>query len=202
MRRAATLPFLNVCVAVRVCVCSCVRVCLSERRSERLIKRAILQVVSLSHWGKSLALFAQLPHCFNPFSDYWAQAQLPVHIFTPQRQKERHAQYLTSFFKKFSRFGYCLFKATPRYSLTGQLTHVWTSTANSVRAAALNQFLQAELAARQRWCKSVTWWHSVMSQSHRIKVGATDKAFQEHCLLWEKEATVGADFDLFNLSQE
>ena len=37
-----------------------------------------------------------------------------------------------------------------------------------------------------------------MSQSHRIKGGASDEAFQEQCFLWERGASVGADFDLLN----
>ena len=37
-----------------------------------------------------------------------------------------------------------------------------------------------------------------MSQSRRIKGGITGEAFQEHCFLWEKRASVGVDFDLFN----
>ena len=41
----------------------------------------------------------------------------------------------------------------------------------------------------------VTWWLSVMSQSHRIKGGATGEAFQERCFLWER----GASVELFNL---
>lgn len=40
-------------------------------------------------------------------------------------------------------------------------------------------------------------WHgdvSAMSQSHGIKGGATDEAFQEQRTLWESGASVGADF--------
>ena len=42
--------------------------------------------------------------------------------------------------------------------------------------------------------------HSVMSCSHLliIKVDSTDEAFQEQCFLWENQASVGADFDLFS----
>ena len=78
-------------------------------------------------------------------------------------------------------FSACLFKARPppEYSsLVGQLTHAW--------AAELNQFSHAKLAAGMNdanawhgdavWCHKVTelkplllQWHSVMSQSHRIK---------------------------------
>ena len=44
----------------------------------------------------------------------------------------------------------------------------------------------------------VVWMSlSVMSQSHRIKGGAPDEAFQEQCFLWERGASVRADFDLF-----
>ena len=37
-----------------------------------------------------------------------------------------------------------------------------------------------------------------MSQSHRIKGGTADEAFQEQCFLWDRGAPVGVDFDLFN----
>ena len=37
-----------------------------------------------------------------------------------------------------------------------------------------------------------------MSQSHNIKGGTTDEAFEEQCFLWERGAAVGADFHLFN----
>ena len=37
-----------------------------------------------------------------------------------------------------------------------------------------------------------------MSQNHRIKGKTTDEAFQEQCFLWERGASVGAGFDLFN----
>ena len=37
-----------------------------------------------------------------------------------------------------------------------------------------------------------------MSQSHRIKGGATDEAFKERCFLWEIGASVGADFNHVN----
>ena len=36
-----------------------------------------------------------------------------------------------------------------------------------------------------------------MSQSHRIKGGTIDEAFQEQCSLWERGASVGLTF--FNL---
>ena len=35
-----------------------------------------------------------------------------------------------------------------------------------------------------------------MQQSHEIKGGASDEAFQEQCFLWESRASVGADFDI------
>lgn len=53
--------------SVWVCVGVCVRVCVRER--ERFIKSAILQVVSLSHWWKSLVLFVQLLHRFTQSSE-------------------------------------------------------------------------------------------------------------------------------------
>ena len=37
-----------------------------------------------------------------------------------------------------------------------------------------------------------------MSQSHEIKGGATDEAFQEQCFLWERGASVALDFNLLN----
>ena len=74
--------------------------------------------------------------------------------------------------------------------LIGQLTHAWPSTANNNRAAVLNKFLCAKLAARYKFCKYKTRWGSVMSQSHRIKPG---EVFQEQCFLWERGASVGVD---------
>ena len=75
----------------------------------------------------------------------------------------------------------CLFKA-PRLNtqsaLIGQLTYAWASTATNNTAALLDQWFCAKLAARYKLnckCKSVTLWHSVMSQSHVIKDGTTDK---------------------------
>ena len=38
-----------------------------------------------------------------------------------------------------------------------------------------------------------------MSQNHRIKSVITDVVFQEQCFLWERDASVGAEFDLFNI---
>ena len=40
--------------------------------------------------------------------------------------------------------------------------------------------------------KCVTRWHSVMREGT-----TTDEAFQEQCFLWERGASVGADFNLF-----
>lgn len=40
--------------------------------------------------------------------------------------------------------------------------------------------------------------HAVMSQSHQLKGETTDKAFQEQSVLWERGASVSADFDIFN----
>ena len=37
-----------------------------------------------------------------------------------------------------------------------------------------------------------------MSQNQRIKGGTADKAFQVQCFVWERGASVGADFELFN----
>ena len=37
-----------------------------------------------------------------------------------------------------------------------------------------------------------------MSQSHIIKGRTTEEAFQEQCFLWERGASVGADFDLLH----
>ena len=56
-------------------------------------------------------------------------------------------------------------------------------------------------------CKCVTWWLSVMSQSHRIKGGTPDEVFQGHCFLWERGAAVGEDlvtfisFKIFDMQQ-
>ena len=95
----------------------------------------------------------------------------------------------------------CLFKAhllNTQSALTGQLTHAWASTGNNNRAAMLNQFLHAKLPRRHKSCKWMSCWHSVMSWSHRIKGGVTFEAFQEQCFLWERGASVGAHFELFN----
>ena len=40
------------------------------------------------------------------------------------------------------------------------------------------------------YTKYVTLWCSVMSQSHRIRGGATDEAFKDQCFLWERGASV------------
>ena len=37
-----------------------------------------------------------------------------------------------------------------------------------------------------------------MSQSHRIKGGATDEAFEEQCFVWERGASAVAEFGLHN----
>ena len=66
----------------------------------------------------------------------------------------------------------CPFKAllpVTQSALIGQLTQAWTSSINDSRAAVLDQFLCEKPAARQKLCKCVTWWHSVMSHSDRIK---------------------------------
>ena len=41
----------------------------------------------------------------------------------------------------------------------------------------------------------------MMSQSHRIKGGTSDEAFQEQCFPWDTGASVGADFGLFNFKE-
>ena len=38
----------------------------------------------------------------------------------------------------------------------------------------------------------------MMSQSCGIKGGTTDEMFEEPCFLWERGASVGVDYDLFN----
>ena len=76
--------------------------------------------------------------------------------------------------------------------------HAWDSTANSNWATLLNQFLHVKLAAQHELREYVIWWCSVMSQSHRIKGWTTDEAFEEQCFLWERGASVGADFYFFN----
>ena len=42
---------------------------------------------------------------------------------------------------------------------------------------------------------------SVMSQNHGIKGGTFDEPFQEKCCLWESGASVGVNFDLFNVKE-
>ena len=37
-----------------------------------------------------------------------------------------------------------------------------------------------------------------MSGSHRIRGRTTDEVFPDQCFLWERGASVGADFRLFN----
>ena len=49
-------------------------------------------------------------------------------------------------------------------ALIGQLTHAWANIANN----SPNQFLGTKLVASHKLCKCVRWWHSMMSQSHRI----------------------------------
>ena len=95
----------------------------------------------------------------------------------------------------------CLFKAhllNTQSALIGQLTYAWASTANNNRAAVLNQCLHAKLPARHKSCKWMSWWHSVMSWSHRIRGGITFEAFKQQCLLWERGASVCTHFELFN----
>ena len=60
--------------------------------------------------------------------------------------------------------------------------------ANSNIIAGLSQFLRAKLATK----------HKLMSESHGIKGGATDEAFQEQWCLWERGASVAGDVDLFD----
>ena len=100
----------------------------------------------------------------------------------------------------------CLFKAPPslntQSALIGQLTYAWASTATNNKAAVLNQLFCAKLAARHKLnckCKSVTLWHSEMSQSRVIKGRTTDEASQEQFFFrGETGASVGADSDSFN----
>ena len=49
------------------------------------------------------------------------------------------------------------------------------------------QFLHAELAARHASCKCVSCWQSVMSQSHKIKGGATDERFRSRVFCGREE---------------
>lgn len=44
-------------------------------------------------------------------------------------------------------------------------------------------------------CDRVVW---CVSQNYRMKGEATDGAFQEQCFVWEKGASVRADFELLN----
>ena len=77
--------------------------------------------------------------------------------------------------------------------LIGHHMHTSASTTISYRPAVLNP--HAKLASGHLWGTCVTWWHSVMSQSQRIKGGTTDEAFEDQCFLWER----GASFCLFGL---
>ena len=86
-------------------------------------------------------------------------------------------------------------------ALIGQFTQDPTQLTTTEQLAVLNSFLRATLAARHKLSKSVTCWRSAMSQSHGIKGGTTDEAFQEHCCLWERGAPVGADFALVSTFQ-
>ena len=94
----------------------------------------------------------------------------------------------------------CLFKteANTQTPLIGWLTHAWHSSSNKNRAAVLNQFLHAKLAVRYSLCKGVTWWRSVMSQSHWIKDGTSGEALQRKCFLREWGA-IGANFLTFKI---
>ena len=91
-------------------------------------------------------------------------------------------------------FGSCLFK-TPQSPLIGQPTQAWPSVPNNNISSVLNHFLHAKLATIIKLWKWMTWWCSVMSQSHRIKGGTTDEVFQSSCFLWERGASVGVDFE-------
>ena len=64
-------------------------------------------------------------------------------------------------------------------------------------AAVQSQFIRDKPVARHTWCTCVTLWHSVMSQSYKIKGRTTDEAFQEQCFLWERGASFVADFTFF-----
>ena len=84
-----------------------------------------------------------------------------------------------SFFLKHS----CLFKAPPPEYLvcTDWSSHTRLSQHRSpclwsVFAASSLHLLYRE--CRQRLCKCVTWWQSVMSWSHRLKDRTTDEVFQ------------------------
>ena len=70
--------------------------------------------------------------------------------------------------------------------------HRWNIQSN--RAAVLNQFSHAILAASLKRYRYVTWWLSVMSQSHRVKGGTCDEEFQEQYFLWERGALLGKTF--------
>ena len=97
------------------CVCSCLSVCLflrlcvCHRETEREVDKEGNtpggQPVSLGEITGTIcsaaALFQSIFWEFLPLIIYdWAQAQVPVHIFTLQHQKERNTQYLTSFLSK------------------------------------------------------------------------------------------------------
>ena len=85
-------------------------------------------------------------------------------------------------------FSSCLFKAPPPVYYQTQYT------ADNNRVAVLS--LRTKLTKGHILCKR-SWLWSVMSQSHWIKGGTTDKAFQVWHFLQEGRASVGANFDLF-----
>ena len=98
-------------------------------------------------------------------------------------------------------FSSCVFKTRlwkTQSALIGQFTHAWPSTPNNNRSDVLNQFLPAKQATRHKLRKCVTLWHSVMSQSDRIKGNTSGEAFQEECFLWERGASVCVDIELFS----
>ena len=77
-------------------------------------------------------------------------------------------------------------------ALIGQLTHTWEITANNSSAAVLNQPQDRNYA--NAWHSDVVWCHNVTV----LKAGAADEVFQDQWFLWERGASVGADFDLFH----
>ena len=63
--------------------------------------------------------------------------------------------------------------------------------------SALNQILCAKLAAQHKLCKCVTWWHSLMSQKHGVKGGATDEAFRKQRFCGREELLLVWTFKIF-----
>ena len=105
-----------------------------------------------------------------------------------------------------SSFSSCLFKDPPvantHYPLIGRLTHTWVQLVNNNRAAVLKSVLTCQTSHAVLNYANVWHVNAVMSLNHVIRGGTTDEAFEGQCFLWERGASLGAAFDLFNLLSE